>query len=137
MLDCLSSVLRPPDQQCVTPCRSPHSQLIERQALAAGLLNTGTRRSGEAESGNGELLGNGEETVIVCDGADDYDCLVGRWGGCVGGVFGFGVGDSDQAGERDGWSIDARHEEAAEDDAVEGGVGAALKKVVLEFQLVE
>ena len=119
MLDRLPRILRAPQQQRVRARRSPHGQLIERQTLPSSSLDPGARRGREAQGGDGEL-GDGEQAVVVGDGADDDDGFLGG-GGFVGWVDGHG----DDAGEGDGGAVDAGHEEAAEDDFVEGGVGAA------------
>ncbi len=73
------------------------------------------------QRGDRELLGHGEQARVVGDGADDDDGLGGR-GELVGGPAG---GEHGEAGEGEGGAVRAGHEEAAEDDFVEGGVGAA------------
>lgn len=126
MLDRFPRVLRPPHQQRVTPRGRPQRQLIEGQALAAGLLDARARRGGEPQRRDRDL-GHGEQTRVVGDGADHDDGLVaGHALRRVGvGFRGRVRGVAGEAGEGEGWTVYARGEEAAEDDAVEGGVGAA------------
>ena len=67
-----------------------HRQLIQRQALPSGLFDARTSRSGEVESRDGEF-GNGEETRVICDGADDDEGAVGGgefFAGAAGGEHG-------------------------------------------------
>ena len=123
MLHRLSRILRSPQQQSITPRRMSHRQLIQRQALAPGLFNPRTSSSGEVESRDGEF-GDSEKTSVVCDGADDDESAV-RGSEFFAGAAG---GEHGQAGEGHGGAVDAGHEEAAEDNFVEGGVGAACMK---------
>jgi hypothetical protein len=117
MLHTLPGILRSTQQQRIRTGRRPHSQLIQRQSLTTSLLDASAGSSCEAEGRNGQL-GDGEEAVVVGDGAHDDDGLV------LGGVVGaLGVGGAYEAGEGDGGAVDAGHEEAAEDDLVEVGVG--------------
>lgn len=90
MLNRLSRILRPPQQQRITPRRMSHRQLIQRQALPARLFNPRASRSGEVESRDGEF-GNGEEAGVVCDGADDDESADRRghfFAGAAGGEHG-------------------------------------------------
>ena len=63
------------------------------------------------QRGDGHGL-DGQQTRVVCDGADDDEGFLG-------------LGEALQAGEGEGGAVDAGGEEAAEDDGVEGGGGAA------------
>ena len=63
------------------------------------------------QRGDGHGL-HGQQTRVVCDGADDDEGFLG-------------LGEALQAGEGEGWAVDAGGEEAAEDNGVEGGGGAA------------
>jgi len=119
VLDGLSGVLWSSQQESVTSSRSTLSQLIQSQGLTTGGNDAGTGGSGEAESGNAEL-GDGQETVVIGDGTnDDNGLIVGLLGG---------VGNN--AREGDGWAVDARHEEAAEHDFVEGRLGTTSQESV-------
>jgi len=120
VLDRLAGILGTTQEQGIGAGRGLHSQLIEGQALAAGLLDAGARRGGEAESGDVEL-GHGEQAVVVGDGADHDDGLVA----VAARVLGAGAADVDDARDGDGGPVDLRHEEPAEDYFVEVGVGAA------------
>lgn len=117
MLNRLSRILRTTEQKGVCTSGSPHRQLIEGQNLTTSLLDPGPSGGGESESGNGQL-GDGEEAVVVGDGSDHDDglALVFLCGALA-------LGDGYEAGEGDGRSVDAGHEEAAENDLVEVGVG--------------
>lgn len=60
-----------------------------------------------------------EEAGVIGDGAYDDE-------GALGGLelfAGAAAGELGEAGEGEGWAVDAGHEEAAEDDFVEVGVG--------------
>ena len=71
------------------------------------------------ERRNGELLGHFQEAGVVGDGADDDDGFVCR-GNLLGGAAG---GEHAEAGEGEGGAVRAGHEEPAENDFVEVGVG--------------
>lgn len=116
MLDGLTGVLGTTEQDGVGASGGTKSQLIEGEDLTTGLLDASASGSGETESGN-RHLGDGEEAVVISDGANDNDGLL-----LVGLVA---LGESHEARKRDGRSVDARHEETAQDDLVEVGVGTA------------
>lgn len=122
MFDGFSRVLGSTEQEGVRTGRSAHGQLVQSQRLTTSLLDSGSGGGCEAESGDGEL-GNGEETVVVGDGAhnDDGLALVFLCGTLA-------LGDGYEAGNGDGRAVDAGHEEAAEDDLVEVGVGTACAR---------
>ncbi len=86
VLDRLPRILRPPQQQRITPRRRPHRQLIQRNTLPARLLDASARSGGEVESRDGEF-GDREETRVVGYGAD-YDEGFGYGGGLGGGAAG-------------------------------------------------
>lgn len=130
MLDRLPRILRSPHQQRIRPRRRPQRQLIERQTLPPRLLNPLPRRGREPQRRHRHFR-HREQTRIIGDGANNNDGFVSRrfgifGGGVVGVGFGRGGGDvAGEAGEGEGGAVDAGGEEAAEDDAVEGAVGAA------------
>ncbi len=133
MLHRLPRILRSPHQQRVTPRRRPQRQLIQRQTFAARLLDPGARRGREAQGRDADFR-DGEQTGVVGDGADDDDGLVRDVGGRVGVGFCGGVGGvAGEAGEGEGGAVDAGGEEAAEDDFVEGAVGAACRVFLFWF----
>jgi hypothetical protein len=113
MLDRFSGVLGSSEENNVRAGRVLHSQLIDSHAAAASLLDASARCGREAQGGDVEC-GNGEETVVVCDGGDNADGLVG-----VGFLGGFGGDFAGDAGDGHRGAVDAGHEEAAEDDFVE------------------
>ena len=90
------------------------SELIQGKDLTTGSQNAGASGSGEAEGSDGELW-DSQETVVVGDGTDNDNGLVVRLLGDVGG----------DSGEGHWWPVDAGHKQAAEDDLVEGRLGAA------------
>jgi len=109
VLDSLSGVLWSSEKESVASGRSPQGQLIQSQSLPTSRENACTSGCGESESGNAEL-GNSQETVVIGDCANNDN-------GLVVGLFGSVRNNS---GDRDGWTIDAGHEESAENDLVEG-----------------
>lgn len=90
------------------------SELIQGEDLTTGSQDTGASGGGEAKGSDGELW-DSQETVVVGDGTnDDNGLVVGLLGdvGC-------------DSGEGHRWPVDAGHKQAAEDDLVEGRLGAA------------
>jgi hypothetical protein len=69
MLDGLTGVLGSTEEEGVGSSGEAGGDLIHGEALAAGLLDAGTGRGGEAHGRDGEL-GELEETVVVSDGSD-------------------------------------------------------------------
>lgn len=111
VLNRLPRILRPPKQQRIRSRRRPKSQLIKRETLPTSLLDPRTRRSREMQGRDCQLR-DLEQADVVRDGADYDEGFLGALHFC-------------EAREGHGWAVDARGEEAAEDDAVEGGGGAA------------
>lgn len=121
MLNRLPRILRPPQQQRITPRWRPQRQLIQRQALPARLFNPSPCRGGEVERRDGEFFRHRKQTDVVGDGADDDDGFL-----CRGDLFARAAGsEHGEAGEGERGAVGAGHEEAAEDDFVEVGVGFA------------
>lgn len=113
MLDRLSRVLGSSEENNVRACWVLHSQLINGHAATTSLFDASARCGREAQRGDVEGW-DGQEAVVVCDGSDDTDGLVGV---CFLGRFSSDfAGD---AGDGHGGAVDAGHEEAAEDDFVE------------------
>ena len=119
VLHSLPRILRSPQQKRIRPRRSLQRQLIKCQALPTRLLDPRSRSRREPQRRDREL-GNGKQTVVVGNGADDYDRLVGV------SLGGFRV-LADTGEPREGYrrTVDTGHEEAAENDFVEGGIGTA------------
>lgn len=115
----LPRILGSSQQQGVGTSWRPHGQLIQSQALAACSGDPGTCGGCEAERGNGEL-GDGEEAVVVGDGADKNDGLAGSLFADV-----LGGGGTDDTADGHGWPVDLGHKQPAEDNSVELGVSAA------------
>ncbi len=76
VLDGLTSVLGATEQEGVASGRSTQSQLVQSQALATGGDDASSGRGGEAQSSDRDL-GDLEKAVVVGDGADDDNDLVG------------------------------------------------------------
>lgn len=115
MLNGLTGVLGTPEEDSVGTGRGPEGELVEGDGLTAGSENAGTGGSGEPQSSDGEL-GDLKNTVVIGDGSDNNDGLVGLQGLLV-------VDIAKDPGERDGRAVDLAHEQAAEDDLVEGRLG--------------
>ncbi len=114
VLDSLARVLGAAEEEGVGAGGLLEGELVEGDDRAAGSGDAGTGGGGDAESGNRDL-GDGQETVVIGDGANDDDGLLL--------VAVLEVGRN--AGQRDGGAVDAAHEQAAEDHLVEGSIGAA------------
>jgi len=114
VLDGLSGVLGTSEEKGIASSRSSERQLIQSQSLSTCGKNASTSSCSESESSNAEL-GDGQETVVISDGANNNNGLVI---GLLGGV-------RNNSRDGDGRSVDAGHEKSAENDLVEGGLGAA------------
>lgn len=101
-------------EEGVASCWGAESKLIQGENLTTGGQDTGAGGSGEAEGSDGELW-DGQETVVISDGSNNDNGLVVGLLGDVG----------DDAREGHWWPVDAGHKQAAEDDLVEGRLGAA------------
>ena len=113
VLDGLTGVLGATEQQGVGTSGLLKSKLVESQGLAAGSEDASTGGGGEAESSNADL-GDGEQAVVIGDGADNNDGAL---------VVLLDLGGNARQGQRG--AVDAGHEEAAQDNLVEAGVGTA------------
>lgn len=124
VLDGLTGVLGSTEEDDVRSSRGTECELVESDALTAGLLNTGTGRCGESESSDAQL-GNLEETVVVGDGGHDSTDLALI---SLGGV-GVGGGSNDLR-EGNGRAVDAAHSQTANHGLVEFAVGTTGKECV-------
>ena len=116
MFDGLSGVLGTSEKEGVASGWGTESQLIEGQDFSTSGDNARASGSSEAEGRNADL-GDGQETVVISDGTDNYDGLVVR---LLRGV-------RNDSGDRDWRSVDAGHKKAAEDDLVERRLCAACR----------
>lgn len=107
VLDGLAPLLGAAQEDGAFAERRHEGQLVEREDLAAGIEDAGTGGLCDAQGGDGEL-GDGEQTHVVGDGADEHGDLVGL----VLEVLA-------QPGERQGRAVDLAHEQALEHDLVE------------------
>lgn len=115
VLDGLTGLLGAAQEQGVGTRRLLQSKLVQGQGTAAGSGQAGAGRGGEAQ-GSDLDLGDGQQAVVVGDGADNDNGLLSA-------VAVAGVGRN--ARQRHGRAVDARHKEAAQDDLVEGSIGTA------------
>lgn len=122
VLDSLTSILGATQDQSVAASGGAQSKLIQGDGLAAGLDDAGTGSGGESQSSDIDL-GEGQETVVVGDGADDDD----------GALLTLLVDVGDDAGQRDRRAVDLGHKQASENDLVEVGIRAACKTVRCGF----
>lgn len=114
VLDGLTSVLGAAQQQSVGTSGLLEGQLVEGLGGATSGQDAGAGGGGEAQ-GSDVHLGDLEQAVVVGDGTDDDD------GALV--ILGeVGV----DARQGDGRAVHAGHEQTAQDDLVEAGVGAAF-----------
>lgn len=113
VLDSLASVLGATEGEGVGTGGSTEGELVEGDGLTAGGQDAGTGGGGEAEGSDGEL-GDGQETVVIRDGADNHNGALLILGG---------VGDD--AADGDGRAVDLGGKQASEDNLVEAGVGSA------------
>jgi hypothetical protein len=124
VLDGLTGVLGSTDEEGVGTGGETGGNLVDGESLTTSLLDAGAGRGGEAHGSDGEL-GELEKTDIVGDGADNDNGLASVG---LGGVL---VGSGrDDLGEGDRGTVDLRHHQTAEDDLVEGSVGATGKELV-------
>lgn len=108
VLDGLTSVLGATEEDDVGAGWGAESELVEGDALTAGLLDAGTGGRGEAKSADAHLW-DLEHTVVIGDGADDSADLA------LGGLLVVLVGgDGDDLGEGDRWGVDARHAQSVQ-----------------------
>jgi len=126
VLNSLSGVLGSSEKECVASSRSSKGQLIQSQSLTSGSNNAGTGSGSESESGYTEL-GDGQETVVIGNGANDDNGLVV---GLLGGV-------RDDSRDGNGRSVDARHKKTAQDDLIEGRVGPAGQETVELYEQLQ
>lgn len=113
VLNSLAGILGASDEKGVASRGSPQCQLVEGQDLTTGSQDSGPRSRGEAKSSDAHL-GDGQEAVVIGDGANDDDGL----------AFGLLGGVCHDARDGHRRAVDSRHEEAAEDDLVEVGIGS-------------
>lgn len=114
----LARVALAPDEDGVGALRRAQSELVEGEALAASSRDPRTRRLGETESANGELRGL-EKAGVVRHSADKDGNLVL-----------LALHQVRQARQRQRRVVDARHEQALQDDLVEGRVGSPGEEAV-------
>lgn len=119
VLDCLTSVLGSTEEKCVRSSRSPESKLIQGQCFSAGLLDSGSGSSSEAQ-GSHRQLRDVKQAVVVSNGANNDDGLALVRIGHVG---------SDTR-QRNRGAVNSRHEKTTQHDLVEVGVRATGEEAI-------
>ena len=122
VLDGLTGVFGTSEKEGVAASWGTESQLIESQGLSSGSKDACASSCGESESSNAELR-NGQETIVVCDSTDNDD---GSLLALLGSVC-------NNSGDGHRGSVDAGHKKSAENDLVEGGLGAACHQSLSIF----
>lgn len=117
VLESLTGVLGATEKEGVGTSGLLESELVKGDGLAASSGDAGTGGGGEAESRNVHL-GDDKETVVIGDGANNDDGLLL--------VAVLDIGGNAREGH--GGAVDAGHEQAAEDNLVEGSISAACGK---------
>lgn len=113
VLDGLPCVLGTSEEEGVATSWGSEGQLVDGQSLTTGGKNASTGGSSEAESCNAEL-GDLQKAVVIGNSANNDN-----------GSLLILASVPNNSGDGDGWSVDAGHKEAAENDFVEGRVGTA------------
>jgi len=111
------------EQHNAVALRASLGQLIEGQAFATGLQDSGASGLGESQSANGEL-GHVEETTVIGDGTND--------GGNS--LRGLALGVLDETVQGQGGLPAARLHQSLVDDGIELGVSAAGQELVQAAQ---
>lgn len=118
----LTSILGTTEEQSVGTSGGSQSKLVKSQNLAAGLLDTSASCGSEAQSGDRQLR-HSQEAVVVRHGTNHNDSLA---------LLRI-VDVRGDTGKRNRGTVDARHEETAEDGLVEVGLGAAYRDTSVRF----
>ena len=116
VLDGFTSVLGTTDENGVGTSGGTESQLIQGQTFTTCLQDTSLGSLGEVKGSN-RKLGEFKKTGIVSDGTNDNNSLVI-------------LSITDNAGNSDRRTVDARHKETLQDDLVEFGICTAGKKTI-------
>ena len=117
VLDGLTGVLGATEDQGVAAGGGTQSKLVQGDGLTAGGDDAGTGGGGESQGSDGDL-GEGQQTVVVGDGADNND----------GALLTLLVDVGNNAAQGDGRTVDLGHEQAAQDDLVEGRIGTTWRR---------
>ena len=123
----LPGVLGTSEEEGVGTGRGAESELVEGDGLTTGGLNASAGSGGEPESGDRDL-GDRKETVIVGDGTDNNDGAVVVLGVLLVDVGVASVTRDLAQGHRG--AVHLGHEQAAEDDLVEGRIGTTRQEAV-------
>lgn len=116
MLNSLSGVLWSSEEKGVASGWGSEGQLIDGQSFTAGSKDASTGSGSETESRNTEL-GNLQQSVVIGDGTNNDD-----------GSLLLLASVCNESRDGNWWSVDAGHEQSAEDDLVERRVGTAWRK---------
>lgn len=118
--DGLSGVTGTSKHKGILTSRSSASKLVNGEALTTGLDDTGTSSGSESQSGDSGL-GDGKDTVVVGDGSNDNNSLVG---------VALELKSLGDARKRHRGSVDLGQEKLLQNRLVELGVGTASKESV-------
>lgn len=118
VLDGLTGVLGTAEDDGVGTSRGTKSKLIEGEDFTASLQDASSSSLGETESSNGEL-GNFQKTRVIGNGTNNNN-----------GLSLLLLGVTDDAGDGNGGTVDARHKQALKDDLVEVAVSTTSQEAV-------
>ena len=106
-------------QNSLAASRALEGKLIEGHNLTTRLLDASASRLSDVEGSDGHL-GDDESTLVISDSSDDNEDGLGS----------LSLGVSGELLERDGRSVVAGHNQAAEDDLVEVSLSTASQELV-------
>jgi len=118
VLDGFPGVLRSTEKEGVGTGRRTESKLIQGDGLSTGSLDPSSGSSSESDGSDGKF-GDGEEAVVVCDGANDHDRSVLLVLHVV-----------DDLGEGYRGSVHLGHEQTTKHHLVECGIRPSRKEAV-------
>ena len=104
------------------------SQLIKGQTLSLCFGYPGPGLGGELEGANSDSLRNGEEPVVVGDGANNGDDAAIELGLALGGGAGIAGENADDPGDGERVSVEPGLVKSLVDDLVELGVSPAIEE---------
>ena len=118
VLDGLTGVLGTTEKDSVGTSGSTESKLIKGEDFTTSLEDAILGSLGETKSSNGEL-GDLQQARVVSDGTNNDNGLT---------LLGLGVANN--AGDRDGRSVNAGHKETLKNDLVEVGISTTSQEAV-------
>lgn len=122
VLHSLTGVLGAAEEEGVGTGGGTEGKLVQSEDLTTGLLNASASSGGDAQSSDRQLR-DGQEAVVIGDGTDHNDGL----------ALVRLVDVRGNTGNRNRGTVDARHEETAENSLVEVGLRAACQESLISF----